>query len=143
MDTDFRIASKYITEKESKEKVWEAMIKCVDIETGNELGSLPRMPGDSECKYESGLDTYQFKYGVGDIAFFKKRQETNEQIENSYTYHAPKEGQPQKYEAIRDKAKELAYLIDELCPSGRYKSLASTQLETVVMWANKSIACDE
>ena len=64
----------------------------------------------------------------------------NPQIENNFMYHAPKEGQPEKYEAIREKAKELAYLIDEACPNSREKSFAMTNLETAVMWANASRA---
>lgn len=64
----------------------------------------------------------------------------NKQIENNFTYHPPKEGQPEKYAAIRDKAKELAYLIDDLCPDSREKSLALTNLETAIMWANAGIA---
>ena len=64
----------------------------------------------------------------------------NQQIENNFKYHAPKEGQPEKYNAIREKAKELAYLIDEVCPNSREKSVAMTNLETCVMWANASIA---
>ncbi|MEV2449135.1 hypothetical protein ABNC90_17770 [Paenibacillus larvae] len=64
----------------------------------------------------------------------------NPQIENNFKYHAPKEGQPEKYTAIREKAKELAYLIDELCPNSREKSLAITNLEQAVMWANAAIA---
>jgi len=64
----------------------------------------------------------------------------NPQLENNYKYHAPKEGQPAKYEALRAKAKELAYLIDELCPQSRERSVAHTQLETAVMWANAAIA---
>lgn len=66
----------------------------------------------------------------------------NEVIENNFTYHAPKEGQPEKYEEIRKKAKELAYAIDTLCPNSREKSLAMTNLEASVMWANASIARD-
>ena len=68
----------------------------------------------------------------------------NNQIENNFKYHAPKEGQQEKYEAIRNKAKELTYLIDEACPGSREKSLAMTKLEESVMWANASIArnCD-
>lgn len=62
------------------------------------------------------------------------------QIENAFTYHAPKEGQPEKYQAIREKAKELAYLIDDAAPQSREKSLAMTKLEETVMWANASIA---
>ncbi|MDY7224654.1 Acb2/Tad1 domain-containing protein [Halalkalibacterium halodurans] len=64
----------------------------------------------------------------------------NQQIENNFTYHPPKEGQPEKYTAIREKAKELALLIDQECPNSREKSLAITRLEEVVMWANASIA---
>ncbi|MBM7585839.1 hypothetical protein JOC86_002381 [Bacillus pakistanensis] len=64
----------------------------------------------------------------------------SEQIENNFMYHAPKEGQPEKYTAIREKAKELAYLIEETCPNSREKSVAFTNLETAVMWANASIA---
>lgn len=64
----------------------------------------------------------------------------NEQIENNFMYHAPKEGQAEKYDQLRSKAKELAYLINDLCPSSREKSLATTKLEESVMWANASIA---
>ena len=61
-------------------------------------------------------------------------------IENIFTYHAPKEGQPEKYTAIRNKAKEFATLIQDCVPDGREKSLAMTNLEEVVMWANAGIA---
>lgn len=64
----------------------------------------------------------------------------NNQIENNFMYHKPKEGQNEKYETLRSKAKELAYLIEELCPNSRERSLAFTKLEESVMWANASIA---
>lgn len=64
----------------------------------------------------------------------------NPKIENAFTYHTPKEGQPEKYQAIREKAKELAYLIDSLVPDSREKSLAMTKLEEASMWANAGIA---
>ena len=64
----------------------------------------------------------------------------NPKIENTFTYHPPKNGQPAMYVAIRDKAKDLAYLIDELVPDSREKSLAMTKLEECVMWANAGIA---
>jgi len=67
-------------------------------------------------------------------------KKVNNNLENVYKYHAPKEGQTEKYEAIRNKAKELAYLIDELCPPSRERSIAHTNLEQVSMWANASIA---
>lgn len=67
----------------------------------------------------------------------------NKKFENNFKYHSPKEGQPEKYTSIREKAKELAYLIDEACPNSREKSVAITNLETAVMWANASIARNE
>lgn len=65
---------------------------------------------------------------------------SNPQIENNFTYHAPKEGQPQMYTDIREKAKELAYLIEQLVPESREQSLAITNLEQAVFWANAGIA---
>ncbi|WP_107838958.1 DUF7681 family protein [Metasolibacillus meyeri] len=64
----------------------------------------------------------------------------NQQINNVYKYHAPKPGQSEKYDIIRAKAKELAYLMNDVCPDSRERSLAHTNLEQAVMWANASIA---
>lgn len=61
-------------------------------------------------------------------------------IDKNFTYHKPKEGQPEKYTKIREKAKELAYLIDDECPNSCEKSLAMTKLEETIMWANAYIA---
>lgn len=68
------------------------------------------------------------------------KPDMNPVIEKNFKYHSPKEGQSEKYTAIREKAKELACLIDALCPNSREKSVAMTNLETAVMWANSSIA---
>ena len=65
------------------------------------------------------------------------------QIENAFTYHAPKDDQPERYVAIRNKAKELALLIADLTPASREQSVALTELETAVMWANAAIARNE
>ena len=62
------------------------------------------------------------------------------ELNTRFTYHAPKEGQPEKYTALRDKAKELAALVVELCPDSRERSLAITKIEEASMWANASIA---
>lgn len=64
-------------------------------------------------------------------------------LDKNYTYHPPKGDQTKRYEGIREKAKEFAKLIDISCPESREKSLAMTQLETTVMWANASIARNE
>ena len=64
-----------------------------------------------------------------------------EEIENKrFTYHAPKEGQPAIYTALRDKAKDLALHFAEVVPPSREQSLALTKLEEAVMWANAGIA---
>ena len=67
-------------------------------------------------------------------------QKSNPSIENNFKYHSPKEGQPEKYTSLRGQGRELAYMIDRLCPSSREKSLAITKLEESIMWANASIA---
>ena len=67
----------------------------------------------------------------------------NKLIENSFTYHAPKDDQSEIYEIIRENAKDLAYLLDKFCPASREKSLAFTKLEESVFWANASIARKE
>ena len=57
-----------------------------------------------------------------------------------FTYHAPKDDQPQRYEALRNKAYELAVMIVAVCPDSREESLAITKLEEAIMWANAAIA---
>jgi hypothetical protein len=64
-------------------------------------------------------------------------------IDRIFSYHPPKDGQTQRYQGIRDKAKELALLIDRECPQSRERSIAMTDLENCVMWANASIARNE
>lgn len=66
-----------------------------------------------------------------------------EQIEHAFTYHAPKPGQPEKYTTIREMAKHLALHILANTPESREQSLALTNLEQAIMWANASIARHE
>lgn len=66
-----------------------------------------------------------------------------ERLEKDFSYHAPKDGQPARYVAIRDKAKELARLIMESTPPSREQSMALTHLDEVVMTANAAIARNE
>lgn len=65
------------------------------------------------------------------------------QIEKAFTYYPPKPDQPNRYVKIRDKAKELALVIDDCVPDSREKSVAMTNLKQVVMWANAGIARNE
>jgi len=65
----------------------------------------------------------------------------NEQeLEKRFAHHAPKTGQKESYELIREMAKTLAILLVEHCPESRELSLAFTKIEEAVMWANASIA---
>ena len=65
------------------------------------------------------------------------------EIDRNFSYHPPKEGQPERYAKIIAKAKELAELIDAECPKSRERSIAMTDLESSVMWANAAIARNE
>jgi hypothetical protein len=64
-------------------------------------------------------------------------------VERDFKYHPPKEGQAKRYEAIRNKAKELALMLVRECPDSSEKNLALTKIEEAVMWANASIARNE
>ena len=64
-------------------------------------------------------------------------------IENNFTYHKPFGSQQERYERIRALAKELAYEFSFSCPQSRELSVALTNLESSVMWANAAIARNE
>ena len=61
----------------------------------------------------------------------------NAQIEHNFKYHPPTGSDPVKHALIRDKARELALLIDELLPAtaGREKASAITNCEQAMFWA--------
>jgi len=61
-------------------------------------------------------------------------------LENNFTYHPPKEGQNEKYETLRAKAKDFCKLIIKMVPDSRERSLALTKIEESVFWANAGIA---
>lgn len=66
------------------------------------------------------------------------------EIEKRFTYHAPKENQPERYNYLRsDLAKNLAFFILQQTPKSREQSLALTHLEESIFWANAAIARNE
>ena len=69
--------------------------------------------------------------------------EMEKRLNRDFVYHSPKEDQPQRYEALRAQAKELALKILTLTPPSREQSLALTNLEQAVMFANAAIARNE
>lgn len=65
---------------------------------------------------------------------------SDEEIERCFTYHAPTPDMLPKFQAIRDKAKELAYLIAQHVPDGKEQTIAINNIEAASMWANAGIA---
>lgn len=63
----------------------------------------------------------------------------NQQIKNNFKCRELDLDQLRKYVSILEKAEELAHLIDKRCPNSREKSLALTNLEQAMMWANAAI----
>lgn len=66
-----------------------------------------------------------------------------EQIEKTFTYHSPKDDQPDRYVMLRDEAKNLAYDIIKNTPPSREQSLAIIHLEEAIFYANAAIARNE
>ena len=86
-----------------------------------------------ECKCEDRTTKYHLTVCEKDSLDIEKR----------FTYHPPKPGQQERYIAIRNMAKDLAYVVDQMCPESREKSTAMTKLDEVVMFANAAIARNE
>lgn len=74
---------------------------------------------------------------------YVKDQSVYYKIDNNFSYHKPIGTQAERYELIRAKGKELAELLSAYCPESRELSLAYTNLEQSIMWANASIARNE
>lgn len=68
---------------------------------------------------------------------------TPEEIENLFTYHTPKDDQPERYQKIRAKARELATVIVENTPKSADQTAAIRKLRECIFTANASIACNE
>lgn len=70
-------------------------------------------------------------------------KEEEQRLNNVFVYHSPKEDQNERYVLLRDKAKELAFLIVGNTPKSREQSLALTKLEEAIFAANAAIARNE
>lgn len=66
-----------------------------------------------------------------------------DRINRDFIYHPPKDGQSERFQAIRETAKYFALHIVENTPASREQSLALTALEEAVFWANAAIARNE
>jgi hypothetical protein len=62
-------------------------------------------------------------------------------LENRFNYHTPRSTKRREaHTGIRLSCHELAKYLDEMIPEGREKSLAITNLEQVMFWANAALA---
>lgn len=68
---------------------------------------------------------------------------TDAELENRYTYHAPKGDQTARYASIRAKCLELAKHIRDNTPTSREQSLAFNALDQVMFLANAAVARNE
>jgi hypothetical protein len=64
-----------------------------------------------------------------------------EKIENWFTYHTPKQGEPERYEEIRFHGKQMALCLVRNCPPSADRTAAIRKIREAVMTANASIAC--
>jgi len=62
------------------------------------------------------------------------------EIKDRFTYHPPKDDQPERYVLIRETAKRFALMIMEETPYSREQAKAITKLEEACFWANAAIA---
>ncbi|ASZ74758.1 hypothetical protein KHO57_gp146 [Mycobacterium phage Phabba] len=65
---------------------------------------------------------------------------TDEYVDHVFSYHAPKDGQPEVYETIRAHAKAFFNVINKLVPDGADKADALRSLRNAVMTANAGVA---
>lgn len=79
----------------------------------------------------------------GTITTYSFTESDGAKMDNTFTYHSPKNDQPSRYEILRAMAKDMAIMIKLLTPPSREQSLALTALEDSNMWCNASIARNE
>ncbi len=69
-----------------------------------------------------------------------RTEPSHDELNNRFSYHPPKPGQPDTYERIRSKAHDFARELIGSCPPSPELASALDHLDTVVFKANASIA---
>lgn len=68
--------------------------------------------------------------------------EETETIRNLFSHHPPTGGKADRHKMLRASAIDMAAEIYAHVPVGRERSLAITNLQEVLMWANAGVACN-
>lgn len=64
-----------------------------------------------------------------------------QELDQRFNYHVPgQQSIQQAHETVRQAMKTAASVVCDLVPPGRERSLAITELESAMMWANAGIA---
>lgn len=71
------------------------------------------------------------------------KEDIIKRVNNDFVYHAPFGDQLQRYADLREAGRLLAIKIVESTPISREQSLALTNLEQAIMFANAAIARNE
>lgn len=73
-----------------------------------------------------------------------ERDFPDETLDELFTYHAPQEGDPERYERIREAAKSFARAIRDNSPPSRDRTIAiDTHVRAAVMFANAGVALEK
>lgn len=80
---------------------------------------------------------------INEVAHFPVDAQFEIQIHHWFTYHAPHGDQVDRYQILRDEARELAFLICKIVPPGADRTAAIRKLRECVMTANAAIACED
>lgn len=74
---------------------------------------------------------------------YELSQKVVEEIARHFTYHAPHGDQAVRYQAVRYELQFTALRLARLCPGSQELSIALTNLQEAMFWANASIARNE
>lgn len=74
---------------------------------------------------------------------YQLTDQDEEELKKRFTYHPPKDDQPERYGVLRKSALAHAMVIMTNVPPGRERAVALTELEQSTMWANAGIARNE
>lgn len=79
----------------------------------------------------------------GGLRSYPWTEKQDADITTRFTYHSPREDQLPRYAKLRNIGRSLAEEIVKRTPPSREQSLALTNLEDAIFWANAAIARNE